>query len=173
MESIYDLDQERKVVRVKDIAKRMGVKMPSVSSMLKTLNRKGLVNYEKYEYVELTKAGTHVGKEMRHRHETLLRFLTDILKIDHTTADQEACQMEHALSTSTLNSLIDFMAFIRMCPRTGKSWLDHFEEYRLHGHSLEKCKNQSKDFACEFEERVHPQKTAGNDTDRHKKQASS
>ena len=45
------------MVRIKDIAKRMDVKMPTVSSMLKTLKNKGLVNYEKYKYVELTKDG--------------------------------------------------------------------------------------------------------------------
>ena len=41
LEAIFDLDQDKKVVRVKDIAKRMSVKMPTVSSMLKTLNARG------------------------------------------------------------------------------------------------------------------------------------
>ena len=80
LEAIFDLDQEKRVVRVKDIAKRMDVKMPTVSSMLKTLNDRGMVNYEKYEYVELTDDGADVGKEIRRRHELLLKFLMDILK---------------------------------------------------------------------------------------------
>jgi len=41
LEAIFDLDQEKKFIRVKDIAKRMDVKMPTVSSMLKTLNERG------------------------------------------------------------------------------------------------------------------------------------
>jgi DtxR family Mn-dependent transcriptional regulator len=126
-------------VRVKDIAKRMHVKMPTVSSMLKTLNSKGLVNYEKYEYVELTKDGADVGKEMRRRHKILRHFLTEILKVELKTADDEACKMEHTLSSATLDSLVEFMDFIQKCPQAGESWLHYFEEYRLHGHTPENC----------------------------------
>ena len=36
LEAIFDLDQTKKVVRVKDIAQHMNVKMPTVTSMLKT-----------------------------------------------------------------------------------------------------------------------------------------
>jgi len=117
LEAIFDLDKEKKVVRVKDIAKRLRVKMPTVSSMLKTLSGRGLVNYEKYEYVELTKSGADIGKEMRRRHQVLLRFLTEILKIDSKTADEEACKMEHTLSVSTLDSFTEFMEFVQACPR--------------------------------------------------------
>ncbi len=138
LEAIFELDRAKKVVRVKDIAKRMDVKMPSVSSMLKTLNSKGLVNYEKYEYVELTKDGADVGKEMRRRHEVLLRFLSEILKIEFKTADAEACKMEHVLSPATLDSLTDFTEFIRSSPRVEKSWLEYCEEYREHGRGPEK-----------------------------------
>lgn len=150
LEVIFDLDREKKAIRVKDIARRMDVKMPTVTSMLKTLNDRGMVHYEKYEYVKLTKDGTAVGKEMRRRHRALLKFLTEILKIDRETADEEACKMEHTLSAETLKSLTDFMNFIQKCPRTGQSWLEHFETYRIHGHLPEKCQALSDDFLCEF-----------------------
>ncbi len=52
LEAIYDLDRDQKIVRVRDIAKRMEVRMPSVTSMLKTLNERKLVHYEKYEYTD-------------------------------------------------------------------------------------------------------------------------
>ncbi|MBN2126514.1 MAG: metal-dependent transcriptional regulator [Deltaproteobacteria bacterium] len=155
LEAIFDLDKEKRVVRVKDIAKRMDVKMPTVTSMLKTLNDRGLVNYEKYEYVELTKDGSDVGKEMRRRHEILLKFLTEILEIDFETADNEACSMEHALSYNTLDTLIDFMQFIQTCPRAGQSWLKYFREYRLDGHKPEKCQARGEVFSREFDHQIH------------------
>jgi DtxR family Mn-dependent transcriptional regulator len=146
LEAIYDLDIEKKVVRVKDIAKRMDVKMPTVTSMLKTLSDRGLVHYEKYEYVELTHDGSDVGREMRRRHGILLDFLTDVLKIDQDTANDDACKMEHALSAATMDSLTDFMAFIQECPRSGGSWLNAFDEFRKHGHKSKTCgKNGKKD----------------------------
>jgi len=155
LEAIFDLDREKKVVRVKDIARRLDVKMPTVSSMLKTLNDRGLVNYEKYEYVELTKNGADVGKEMRRRHEVLSKFLTGVLEIEFKTADEEACKMEHTLSATTLDSLTEFMEFIQECPRAGESWLNHFKEYRLHGRRPEKCRAQGEAFSRDFENRIH------------------
>ena len=154
LEAIFDLDKEKKVVRVKDIAKRLDVKMPTVTSMFKTLSKRGLVHYEKYEYVELTDKGSEVGSEMHRRHKILRRFLTDILNINLNTADEEACKMEHSLSAGTLDSLTDFMAFIQACPRAGEDWLERFEEYRRKPWSQDKCVKQSDQFSCEFRERT-------------------
>lgn len=159
LEAIFDLDKDKKVVRVKDIAKRLDVKMPTVTSMLKTLNDRGLVNYEKYEYVELTNTGEDVGREMHRRHRILFQFLTDILKIDHPTADEEACKMEHTLSESTLDSLTDFMQFIQTCPRAGESWLRYFEEFRRVGHVPERCDACTVQFPCELKEKLEGPKT--------------
>ena len=155
LEAIFDLDKQKKVVRVKNIAKRLNVKMPTVTSMLKTLSKRGLVHYEKYEYVEPTQKGAAVGREMRRRHGILRKFLTDILNIDLKTADDEACKMEHSLSAETLDSLTDFMAFMQVCPRVGENWLDHFAEYRRDEWTAEKCIVQSEAFSCEFSKRTH------------------
>ena len=154
LEAIFDLDKEKKVVRVKDIAKRLDVKMPTVTSMLKNLRKRKLVHYEKYEYVELTDKGSEVGGEVHRKHIILRRFLTDVLNIDLNTADKEACKMEHALSVGTLDSMTDFMAFIQACPRVGEDWLERFEEYRREPWSPDKCVRQSERFSCEFMERT-------------------
>ena len=148
LEAIYDLGREKKVVRVRDIAARLDVKMPTVTSMLKNLNERGLVDYEKYEYVDLTAKGRAVGREMHRRHDVLRRFLTEILKIDARTSDEEACQLEHALSTATLNRLIQFMDFIHECPRTGETWLERFDVYLKDGFQFDRCKANLEDLAC-------------------------
>ncbi|KJS31890.1 MAG: DtxR family iron (metal) dependent repressor [Desulfatitalea sp. BRH_c12] len=153
LEAIYDLNKDKKVIRVKDIAKRLDVKMPTVTSMLRTLNERGLVNYEKYEYVELTNIGADVGREMRRRHQVLFQFLTDILKIEHNIADEEACKMEHTLSFATLENLTDFMHFIQTCPRAGDSWLRYFDEFRKIGHRPETCGKCAENFACELKQK--------------------
>ncbi len=151
MEAIYNLDHEKRVVRVKDIAKRLGVKMPTVTNMLKTLNDRGLINYERYEYLELTKDGSDIGEEIDRRHQVLRSFLTEILGIDFETADSEACMMEHAVGESTMDRLVAFMEFIQSCPRTGDNWLERFEEFRRHGKDASKCLVHMKAFADELE----------------------
>ncbi len=138
LEAIYNLVKEKRVVRVRDIAKKLGVKMPTVTNMLKTLSDKGMIDYEKYEYLELTGKGSDVGSDIDQRHQILRKFLTDILKIDFDQADEDACRMEHAVSPTTLERLVDFMEFIETCPRAGAGWIEYFDEYREHGQPKDK-----------------------------------
>jgi DtxR family Mn-dependent transcriptional regulator len=150
LEAIFDLDKEKKVVRVRDIAKQLGVKMPTVTSMLKSLRDRNLVNYQKYEYVELTREGESVGKEINRRHHILRRFLTEVLKVRPALADEEACKMEHAICQTTLDKLVNFMEFIQACPRTGAEWLERFDEFCVHGLSPEKCQKETSAFTEEL-----------------------
>jgi DtxR family transcriptional regulator, Mn-dependent transcriptional regulator len=166
LEAIYNLDNEKRVVRVKDIAKRLGVKMPTVTNMLKTLHERGLVNYERYEYLELTKEGADVGEEIDRRHHILRDFLTDILGIDFDKADEEACSMEHAIGPTTMDRLVAFMEFIQSCPRTGENWLERFEEFRAHGKNTARCLLHMKAFAGELEDRMKDMETGDENNDR-------
>jgi DtxR family Mn-dependent transcriptional regulator len=138
LEAIYNLVKEKRVVRVRDIAKKLGVKMPTVTNMLKTLSDKGMIDYEKYEYLELTGKGSDVGSDIDQRHQILRKFLTDILKIDFDQADEDACRMEHAVSPTTLERLLDFMEFIETRPMAGAGWIEYFDEYREHGQTKDK-----------------------------------
>ena len=159
LEAIYNLSQEKRVVRVKDIAKRLGVKMPTVTNMLKTLSERGMIDYEKYEYLELTGRGSDVGSEIDQRHQTLKTFLTDILQIDRDQADEDACKMEHSVSPATLERMVEFMEFVENCPRGGMDWLAYFNEYRKHGKSRERCLERMKKFAHEYDAKIHAMKT--------------
>lgn len=128
LEAIYDLNQEHSSVRVRDIAQKLDVKMPTVTSMLKSLNEKGYVNYEKYEYVELTEQGASVGKEMRYRHDVIYGFLAKTLEIDLKTADVEACKIEHSLNDDTLKRMIAFMNFLKLHNEINDHWKDYLDK---------------------------------------------
>jgi DtxR family Mn-dependent transcriptional regulator len=166
LEAIFNLGREKRVVRVRDIARRLGVKMPTVTSMLKTLSERKLVDYEKYEYLELTEKGADVGSEIHRRHCVLRGFLTDILNVDPEIADEEACKMEHAVSAETLDRFVEFMEFVQSCPRAGANWLERFEEYRVKGLDRARCLEHMKAFADGFKERIGAMKeTAGKNHD--------
>jgi len=154
LEAIFNLGREKRAIRVKDIAKRLNVKMPTVTSMLNTLGDRGFVDYQKYEYIELTRKEHRVGKEINRRHKVLRNFLVNILNVNSKRANQEACEMEHAVSPSTLDRFVEFMEFIQSCPRAGSSWLDNFEEYRLHGRDPNKCVERMKEFSNGFRHRI-------------------
>lgn len=125
LEAIYRLQREREVARVKDIAARLRVKMPSVSNALAALKQRNLVEHEKYGYVTLTQEGLARAEQVYRRHQALTRFLSDILQLDEDQAEAEACELEHALSGETLSRLIALIDFIKRCPRGGQGWLRH------------------------------------------------
>ena len=147
LEAIFTLSEEKPNVRVKDIAGRLGVKMPTVTSMLKILNKQGFIDYEKYEYIELTAKGRGAGEEIQQRHRVIRRFLIDVLKVDSDKADEEACKMEHGISGDTLDRLIKFMEFVQSCPRTGSNWLSHFNEFREQGRRSDRCLERMEAFS--------------------------
>ncbi len=108
LEVILNLQQEHKVARVKEVAERLNVKMPSVTGAMKGLAEKGLVNYERYSYLTLTEAGEKIAREIGERHKTFYDFLTGILQIDHETAEVDACRLEHATSRKTFAKIKEF-----------------------------------------------------------------
>ena len=109
LETIYHLVEEGRVARVKDIAARMNVQMPSVTGALRNLAARDLVNHDPYSYVTLTPSGEDVAREMVHRHEVLTEFLVDFLGLDQATADRNACTIEHAIEEVVLERLVEFV----------------------------------------------------------------
>jgi DtxR family transcriptional regulator, Mn-dependent transcriptional regulator len=109
LEAILCIGEHQAAVRVRDIAKRMDITMPSVSGALKNLERQGLVRHPKYDWIDLTDEGRRVAAEVFNRHQVIRGFLTDVLEIDPKTAERDACGMEHTISAVTLERLVRFM----------------------------------------------------------------
>jgi Mn-dependent DtxR family transcriptional regulator len=62
LEAIYHLEKERRIARVRDIANRLGVKMSSVTSALKSLGGRGLIQYDPHQFITLTEAWDKKGQ---------------------------------------------------------------------------------------------------------------
>jgi DtxR family Mn-dependent transcriptional regulator len=92
-------------VRVTDIASRLGVSKPSVITALKTLKEQELIEHKRYQNVTLTKKGAQKAAEIRKRHQFLTDFLTDVVGVEQTTAERDACKMEHVLSPETMKKM--------------------------------------------------------------------
>ena len=143
LEVILKLEQSQKVARAKDIAERMEVQRGSVTSALKNMKEKKLINYEPYSFVTLTPKGKKLAKEITHRHAVLRDFLLMILQLDEETAELTACRMEHAIDNKSLGKLLFFFDFIYKCPRVGKDWvaafLDDCSSGKLDRKKCERC----------------------------------
>ncbi|HMA84421.1 MAG TPA: metal-dependent transcriptional regulator, partial [Desulfosalsimonadaceae bacterium] len=97
LETILMLETTNKVARVKDIAEDRGVLRGSVTGALRSLAEKGLINYEPYSFITLTRKGAAIAKEINRRHRVIKNFLIHVLQLDETTAEDNACRMEHAM----------------------------------------------------------------------------
>jgi len=106
LESILNLQRQSPVTRVKDIAKALSVRMPSVTAALRSLKTQGLIRHEKYGYVELTAEGRDLAEQIHRRHIALVDFLTDILQLQPEQSEAEACELEHSLRPETLRRLL-------------------------------------------------------------------
>jgi len=144
LEAILVISLEKKWVRVSDLADYLGVKMSSVATGIRFLVEKGLVNHEKYGYIELTREGVRVAEQVYARHKTLYKFLHDFLGLSEPVAWRDACQMEHILDAKTMKRLLKFLEFIETCPEGEPLWLSNFHSFLKTGKRPEPCLRREK-----------------------------
>jgi len=144
LEAILVISLEKKWVRVSDLADYLGVKMSSVAAGIRFLAEKGLVNHEKYGYIELTREGVRVAKQIYARHKTLYKFLHDFLGLSEPVAWRDACRMEHVLDAKTMKRLLEFLEFIETCPEGEPLWLSNFHSFLKTGKRPEPCLRREK-----------------------------
>ena len=105
LERILMLQSEIGNVRAVDIARDMEFSKPSVSIAMKKLEEKGLVFVEADTgYLNLTDEGREIAQKTYENHETLTSFFKTI-GVNPTTAESDACKIEHDLSDETFECL--------------------------------------------------------------------
>lgn len=105
IEAIVELEesQNHPEIRSVDIANLLGVSKASVNKAVQTLRDAEYIEQERYGRITLTDHGRAYGKEIWGRHNMLRRFLTEDLGVDEETAEKEACEMEHTVSSETID----------------------------------------------------------------------
>jgi DtxR family transcriptional regulator, Mn-dependent transcriptional regulator len=129
LKTIYEIVDEGSEPRVKAIADRLGVKMPSVTGALETLRVRGLVAHDRYGDVRLTPRGSRTARDVKERNDLIHRFLLEVLKLPPETAARDACVLEHVVSPMTLERLSAFLEFLRVCSRGASETISHFENW--------------------------------------------
>lgn len=126
LETILLLLRQHAVARSKDISRCMRVTRSSVTGALQALSERGLVHYEPYGFVTLTREGTDIARKVRRRHEALRDLFVHVLGVAPAEADEAACRMEHGISKPIVDRLVEFVEFTQNCPRAGGQWMRCF-----------------------------------------------
>ena len=140
LEAIAILQKEDRVARAKDIADRLGVTRGTVTSALKGLHEKGLINYQPYSYITLTDDGRKLAEEIIRRHETLALYFQRVLHLPPDQAEANACRAEHVLDAEVIDRMLCFLRFLDECPRTSEVWQHAFDKFCVSGAEKSDCK---------------------------------
>jgi DtxR family Mn-dependent transcriptional regulator len=130
LEAILALEAESPRVRVRDLADRLSVHKSTVTAALKALAEKGLIEYEPYGQIVMTRVGRRAGERVSADHAVVKAFLTEVLMIDEQVAEDNACRMEHVMDRAVLNRLMSFTACMTQEPRPdGLDCREAFKRY--------------------------------------------
>jgi len=115
LESIYKLQEMRDTATTSKIAERLELSPSSVSEMLKQLEQKGLVKYAD-KGVVLTDEGELAAKKVIRKHRLSERLLTDILGFGWERVHDEACRLEHDISSEMEEKIEKKLGNPKTCP---------------------------------------------------------
>ena len=105
LRGLYILEERKGEIKSIDLARYLNVSKPSVSEMMKELNKDGLVSYKKYSKLKFTLKGKHIAKKLTFKHRLIELFLKKIIKIESNHLHDEAHRLEHAFSDESIEKI--------------------------------------------------------------------
>ena len=108
LKTILVLEQTKGAVHSLDISKALRVTKPSVSKAMKHLREGGYLTMDADKRICLTKTGREAAEQAADTHHILKSCLI-AMGIDPSTAEQDACKMEYAVSPRSLEGMKRFI----------------------------------------------------------------
>ena len=104
LETILVLSKRIGAVRSIDIVNELDFAKPSVSVYVRNLRDNGFINIDKSGFITLTATGREIAERVYDRHQILTRLLTS-LGVSKETAENDACRIEHVISTESFEAI--------------------------------------------------------------------
>ena len=104
LETIYVLSKQKGFVRAIDVGAELGYSKPSVRRAMGILREGGYITVGRDGGLSLTEAGLEVAERTYERH-TVLSELFMRLGVDEKNAVNDACKIEHVISSATFAAL--------------------------------------------------------------------
>ena len=109
LETILILSRKGGGVRSIDVSEYMGFSKPSVSRAVGLLKEGGYITVNDLGHIQLTDAGLEVAERIYERHNILTEVL-ERLGVDRETATEDACKMEHYISSKSFAAIKEYMS---------------------------------------------------------------
>ncbi len=133
LKALFNLSAERGEVTVNELSKELGIKMPTVNSMMKKLADKKLVQYESYKPLRLTEKGKKEAGLIIRKHRLTEMFLVQQMGFGWEEVHEIAEQIEHLQSPVFFEKMDVLLGFPKIDPhgspipdKTGKmEWIKY------------------------------------------------
>jgi len=109
LEYIHNKLVQDKTIKAIDIANKFNVSRPTVSEALIRLADLDLIIYEGRRGIKITQKGTEQALKTIKKHEILSSFFVNILKIEPSLADKNACKIEHVIDDEILEKMNEYI----------------------------------------------------------------
>lgn len=127
LEMIYRICKDKDYIRINQLSEKLNVRPSSTTKVVQKLSRLGLVDYQRYGIIQLTKTGAEIGQFLLERHKIIEEFLKNLGIRDSLLKDTE--RIEHDVSINTLKSVNLLNKFLSMNPDVIKRYETFKSEY--------------------------------------------
>lgn len=110
LECIFNNIEKKGSVKAIEISKELDVSRASVTDALHRLADKEYIRYERYGSIEITKKGIDKAREVIDKHTILTNFFENILNLTHEEASENACRIEHVITSNAFKKLKEYTA---------------------------------------------------------------
>ncbi len=111
LKGLFHLANEHGEVGVNDLSRHLGIKMPTVNSMVKKLSDKGLVHYESYKPLRLTLTGRKEAALIIRKHRLTEMFLVEKMGFGWEHIHEIAEQVEHIKSPEFFEKMDELLGY--------------------------------------------------------------
>lgn len=116
LKALYNIANETGEVNVTELSKRLQIKMPTVTSMMKKLAEKKLVNYQSYKPLSLTEKGKKEAGLIIRKHRLTEMFLVEKMKFGWEDVHDIAEQIEHIQSPVLFEKMDELLGYPKIDP---------------------------------------------------------
>lgn len=116
LKALFNIASENGEVNVTELSKRLGIKMPTVTSMMKKLAEKKLVHYESYKPLRLTEKGKKEAGLIIRKHRLTEMFLAEKMNFGWEDVHDVAEQIEHIQAPAFFDKMDELLGYPKIDP---------------------------------------------------------
>jgi len=116
LKALLSLENDLGEVSINELSKRLDLKMPTVNGMIKKFAEKGLVHYESYKPLRLTKLGKKEAAMILRKHRLTEMFLFQEMGFGWEEVHAIAEQIEHIQSPKLFEKMDELLGYPKFDP---------------------------------------------------------